>query len=185
MFKIGRGSTGYLTVASLDLQLDWHIANSVKESTSSQGTSASGIPKAKSGANGRGSRDDRYGNLREAISRHAQILERVAAGLSSIVEEPAPEEVTSGQMEVDDGGSDSKPTVHQTKLLPLQSYETGHSNALCPIPREANKSFMGNHPVLLKPNADSDSNAEWKSFELISSSTPIGIVGVEAYTLIT
>ncbi|KAJ6579194.1 hypothetical protein DFH09DRAFT_913466 [Mycena vulgaris] len=27
----------------------------------------------------------------------------------------------------------------------LQSYETGHSNALCPIPREADKSFMGDH----------------------------------------
>ncbi|KAJ7442897.1 hypothetical protein B0H11DRAFT_1932093 [Mycena galericulata] len=32
----------------------------------------------------------------------------------------------------------------------LQSYETGHSNALCPIPREADKSFMGDH-LLLKP----------------------------------
>ncbi|KAJ7719787.1 hypothetical protein DFH07DRAFT_784555 [Mycena maculata] len=106
-FKIGRGSAGYLTVAALDLQLDWHIANSVKESTSSD-TSASGISKAKSGPNGRGNRDTRYGYLRDAISRRSQILERVAVGLSSIqvVEEAAPEEVISDQMEVDDGGFD-------------------------------------------------------------------------------
>ncbi|KAJ7827711.1 hypothetical protein B0H13DRAFT_2373687 [Mycena leptocephala] len=32
----------------------------------------------------------------------------------------------------------------------LQTYETRHSNALCPIPREADKSFMGDH-LLLKP----------------------------------
>ncbi|KAJ7732317.1 hypothetical protein B0H16DRAFT_1328808 [Mycena metata] len=32
-FEIGRGSAGYLTVAALDLQLDWHIANSVRDST--------------------------------------------------------------------------------------------------------------------------------------------------------
>ncbi|KAJ7242308.1 hypothetical protein C8J57DRAFT_1244177 [Mycena rebaudengoi] len=32
----------------------------------------------------------------------------------------------------------------------LQSYETGHSDALCPIPREAEESFMGDH-LLLKP----------------------------------
>ncbi|KAJ7719784.1 hypothetical protein DFH07DRAFT_972795 [Mycena maculata] len=108
-FKIGRGSAGYLTVAALDLQLDWHIANSVKESTSSD-TSASGISKAKSGPNGRGNRDTRYGYLRDAISRRSQILERVAVGLSSIqvVEEAAPEEVISDQMEVDDGGFDSE-----------------------------------------------------------------------------
>jgi hypothetical protein len=107
VFQIGRGSAGYLTVAALDLQLDWHIANSVKESSSEE-TSASGIPKAKSGANGRGNRDNRYGYLKEAIHRRSQILERVAAGLSSMVEETAPEEPSSVPMEVDDGGSDSE-----------------------------------------------------------------------------
>ncbi|KAJ7872718.1 hypothetical protein B0H13DRAFT_2349369 [Mycena leptocephala] len=95
-FQIGRGGAGYLTVAALDLQLDWHIANSVKESSSEE-TSASGIPKAKSGANGRGNRDNRYGYLKEAIHRRSQILERVAAGLSSMVEETAPEEPSSAQ----------------------------------------------------------------------------------------
>lgn len=32
----------------------------------------------------------------------------------------------------------------------LQSYETGHGDALCPIPKEAEKSFMGEH-LLVKP----------------------------------
>ncbi|KAJ7151417.1 hypothetical protein C8R43DRAFT_1087984 [Mycena crocata] len=32
----------------------------------------------------------------------------------------------------------------------LQSYETGHGDALCPIPKEADKSFMGDH-LLVKP----------------------------------
>ncbi|PBK85845.1 hypothetical protein ARMGADRAFT_1047959 [Armillaria gallica] len=46
-YKIQRGANGYLTVAALDLQLDWHIKN---------GKNGSGleIPKAKSGAKGRG-----------------------------------------------------------------------------------------------------------------------------------
>ncbi|KAJ7149831.1 hypothetical protein C8R43DRAFT_1088159 [Mycena crocata] len=34
----------------------------------------------------------------------------------------------------------------------LQSYETGHGDALCPIPKEADKSFMGEH-LLVKPVA--------------------------------
>jgi hypothetical protein len=34
----------------------------------------------------------------------------------------------------------------------LQSYETGHGDALCPVPHEADKSFMGEH-LLVKPVA--------------------------------
>lgn len=52
-FRVPPRSEGYLTVAALDLQLDWHLANAVK-GPSSEETSASGIPKAKSGAKGRG-----------------------------------------------------------------------------------------------------------------------------------
>ncbi|PBK91767.1 hypothetical protein ARMGADRAFT_1031259 [Armillaria gallica] len=46
-YKIRCGANGYLTVVALDLQLDWHIKN---------GKNGSGleIPKAKSGAKGRG-----------------------------------------------------------------------------------------------------------------------------------
>ncbi|KAJ7043002.1 hypothetical protein C8F04DRAFT_1251176 [Mycena alexandri] len=87
-FEIGRGSAGYLTVAALDLQLDWHLTNSVKESTDSVETSASSIPKAKSGPKGRGNRANRYEYLKAAISKRSHTLERVAAGLCSIVEEP-------------------------------------------------------------------------------------------------
>ncbi|PBK81016.1 hypothetical protein ARMGADRAFT_1091668 [Armillaria gallica] len=46
-YNIWHGANGYLTVAALDLQLDWHIKN---------GKNGSGleIQKAKSGAKGRG-----------------------------------------------------------------------------------------------------------------------------------
>ncbi|PBK96572.1 hypothetical protein ARMGADRAFT_1027596 [Armillaria gallica] len=47
-YKIWYGANGYLTVAALDLQLDWHI----KKGKNSLGLE---IPKAKSGAKGRGS----------------------------------------------------------------------------------------------------------------------------------
>ncbi|KAJ7767704.1 hypothetical protein B0H16DRAFT_1787155 [Mycena metata] len=65
---------GYLTVAALDLQLDWHIANSVKDSPTSEQTSASGIPKAKSGPNGRGNRESRIGYLKTVILQRSQVL---------------------------------------------------------------------------------------------------------------
>ncbi|KAJ7229032.1 hypothetical protein GGX14DRAFT_555074 [Mycena pura] len=66
-FQIPVRTLGYLTVAALDLQLNWHLANPIPEHLDSQVTSASGIPKAKSGANGRGNQDSRFTFLREAI----------------------------------------------------------------------------------------------------------------------
>ena len=36
----------------------------------------------------------------------------------------------------------------------LQSYETGHGDALCPIPTEADKSFMGEHVNLAPPSTE-------------------------------
>jgi len=36
----------------------------------------------------------------------------------------------------------------------LQSYETGHGNALCPIPNEADKSFMGEHVNQAPPSTE-------------------------------
>ncbi len=62
-YKIWRGANGYLTVAALDLQLDWHIKN---------GKNSSGleIPKAKSGAKGRGDRESRYRHLQAAIAKY-------------------------------------------------------------------------------------------------------------------
>ncbi|KAJ7023037.1 hypothetical protein C8F04DRAFT_1271864 [Mycena alexandri] len=116
-FEIGRGSAGYLTVAALDLQLDWHLANSVKESTDSVETSASGIPTAKSGPKGRGNRANRYEYLKAAISKRSHTLERVAAGLCSIVEEPAPNEIAKfGAAELD--GSPSPPVSPTSNLAP-------------------------------------------------------------------
>ncbi|KAJ6614186.1 hypothetical protein B0H10DRAFT_2191595 [Mycena sp. CBHHK59/15] len=81
---------GYLTAAGLDLQLDWHIANAVKELPDSQETSASGIPKAKSSANGRGNRDTCYPYLRGAIPRHADIFHRVEKGPAAQLKKPRP-----------------------------------------------------------------------------------------------
>jgi hypothetical protein len=69
---------GYLTIAALDLQLDWHIANAVKDSPTSEQTSASGIPKAKSGANGRGNRETRLEYLKTAILQRSEILLRLS-----------------------------------------------------------------------------------------------------------
>ncbi|KAJ7835810.1 hypothetical protein B0H14DRAFT_3461054 [Mycena olivaceomarginata] len=91
---------GYLTAAALDLQLDWHIANAVKELPDSQETSAS----AKSGANGHGNRDTRYAYLRETTPRHADMIQRVGESTISPVEEAPPK---SSSMNVDDRGYDS------------------------------------------------------------------------------
>jgi hypothetical protein len=64
-FQIAMRAEGYLTVAALDFQLDWHLANTVQLLPSSQENSASGIPKAKTGANGRGNRENRYNYLKQ------------------------------------------------------------------------------------------------------------------------
>ncbi|KAJ7780137.1 hypothetical protein DFH07DRAFT_793911 [Mycena maculata] len=112
-FQIGRGMKGYLSMAALDLQLDWHIANAVKESPNSQETSAFGIPKAKTGANGRGNRENRYTYLREAISKRANILERIAAAPGKVVDEAPGEEVFPSPMEVDDDGEYSEDDYYE------------------------------------------------------------------------
>ncbi len=61
-YQVRRGAKGFLLVAALDLQLDWHIKN---------GNSGSGldIPKAKSGAKGRGDRESRYRHHQTAIAK--------------------------------------------------------------------------------------------------------------------
>lgn len=76
-FDIPPRNSGYLTIPDLDLQLDWHIANAVKDSPTSEQTSASGIPKAKSGPKGRGNRDARFEYLKTAILRRSEILEHL------------------------------------------------------------------------------------------------------------
>ncbi|KAJ7474992.1 hypothetical protein FB451DRAFT_1034862 [Mycena latifolia] len=116
-FQIGPRANGYLTVAALDLQLDWHIAHAVKLPASEE-TSATGIPKAKSGANGRGNRDSRYTYLREAISKRADFLQSTTAEPnssntvpSSSVEEAVPEQALPtlpSPMDIEDGGYDSE-----------------------------------------------------------------------------
>ncbi|KAJ7444142.1 hypothetical protein B0H11DRAFT_1747684 [Mycena galericulata] len=78
-FEISARSEGYLTVGDLDLQLDWQIAHAVKESPTSEESSASHIPKAKSGPKGRGNRDVRFEHLKKAITRCAEILEGLTA----------------------------------------------------------------------------------------------------------
>lgn len=108
-FQITARGGGYLSITALDLQLDWHIANPVKELPNSEATSASGIPKAKSGPNRCGAREKRYQYLREAISKRAGILESVAPGPDTMVDGVLPAlEVIPSAMDVDDGGYDSE-----------------------------------------------------------------------------
>ncbi|KAJ7197444.1 hypothetical protein GGX14DRAFT_374928 [Mycena pura] len=109
--KTNRGAAGYLTIAALDLQLDWHIANAVQEVNLDE-TSASGIPKAKSGPKGRGNRDNRCEYLRDAISKRGDILERAGAGLCSIVVEPAPVLLIPAQIGGAQDGYDSEPEYY-------------------------------------------------------------------------
>ncbi|KAJ7131749.1 hypothetical protein C8R43DRAFT_895756 [Mycena crocata] len=104
-YSIAPRNEGYLNVAALDLQLDWQIANAVKESPTCTESSASGIPKAKSGAKGRGNRDSRFEFLKAAIIRRSDILERV--GTNTIVPISPPEVDPIGP-DVDDGGYDSE-----------------------------------------------------------------------------
>ncbi|KAJ7105266.1 hypothetical protein C8R44DRAFT_745982 [Mycena epipterygia] len=82
------------------LQLDWHIANAVKVSTTSEESSALGIPKAKSGANGRGNRDSRFECLKTAIKKRSEILEDFDFDSSIPDLEPQP----TTEPEVDAGG---------------------------------------------------------------------------------
>ncbi|KAJ7659104.1 hypothetical protein DFH06DRAFT_989994 [Mycena polygramma] len=98
---------GYLPITTLDLQLDWHLANAVTDPADAGKTSASGIPKAKSGVNGRGTRDTRFEYLKTAIRLRAEFLAVVAAP-------SAPEDVPDVEMpavaasEADDGMYDSE-----------------------------------------------------------------------------
>ncbi len=96
-YQVWCGAKGYLTVAALDLQLDWHIKN---------GKSGSGldIPKAKSGAKGRGNRESRYRHLQTAIAKYE------AAGNLAVEadNERAEAEVESSQEGVIDVGVDGQ-----------------------------------------------------------------------------
>ncbi|PBK59241.1 hypothetical protein ARMSODRAFT_983198 [Armillaria solidipes] len=90
-YKIRCGANGYLTVAALDLQLDWHIKNS-------KNGSGLEIPKAKSGAKGRGDRESRYRHLQAAISKY-----EAAGNLAVEAEHAGAEtEVESSQEEIID-----------------------------------------------------------------------------------
>ncbi|KAJ6517945.1 hypothetical protein C8R47DRAFT_960123 [Mycena vitilis] len=89
-FQISPRNEGYLSIAALDAQLDWHIANPVKDSPTSEESSASGIPKAKTGAKGRGNRDTRLQYLRVAISRRSEVLERLGADTMLVDTPPDP-----------------------------------------------------------------------------------------------
>ncbi|PBK83047.1 hypothetical protein ARMGADRAFT_1048525 [Armillaria gallica] len=90
-YKIWCGANGYLTVAALDLQLDWHIKNS-------KNGSGLEILKAKSGAKGRGDRESRYRHLQVAIAKYK------AAGNLAVEAEHAGAEtgVESSQEEIID-----------------------------------------------------------------------------------
>ncbi|KAJ7820386.1 hypothetical protein B0H14DRAFT_3472341 [Mycena olivaceomarginata] len=114
-FQIGPRSDGYLSVAALDLQLDWHLANAVADSLGSSESSASGIPKAKTGPNGRGNRVARYGYLREAIIKRTDILQRAPGSSSNAVEDAAPADLNLSPMDVDDGGYDSEEDFYGPK----------------------------------------------------------------------
>lgn len=97
----------YLSVAALDLQLDWHLANPVPGLPGSEETSASSIPKAKTGPKGRGTRETRFEYLKQVISRSSRTTETPAADPSAAIEEePVLLEVLS--MDVDDGAYDSE-----------------------------------------------------------------------------
>ncbi|KAJ7891448.1 hypothetical protein B0H13DRAFT_2530061 [Mycena leptocephala] len=69
--QIKRGYKGYLTVASLNTQLDWHVDNPVSDPADPQNTSASGIPEFKR----RGRRDNHIEYLKRAIQSRCDILE--------------------------------------------------------------------------------------------------------------
>ncbi|KAJ7491529.1 hypothetical protein B0H11DRAFT_1911784 [Mycena galericulata] len=78
--QIKRRSKGYLTVASLNAELNWHVENPVSDPADPQKTSASGIPKR------RGHREDHIECLRTAIERRSSFL-KTARG-NCIVQEP-------------------------------------------------------------------------------------------------
>ncbi|KAJ6480027.1 hypothetical protein C8R47DRAFT_1186705 [Mycena vitilis] len=63
-------------------------------------------------------------------------------------------------------------TLMKYLLDSLQSYETGHGDALCPVPHEADRSFMGDH-LLVKPVA----TEEFRSVtsEIITQLTKINL----------
>ncbi|KAJ7482106.1 hypothetical protein B0H11DRAFT_1724107 [Mycena galericulata] len=107
-FQLLPRSEGYLTIAALDLQLDWHVVNAVKEQPPSQESSASGIPKAKSGPKGRGNRDSRYTYLKEVIVKRAEILQRTAESTDNPIEEAPAKQLLSSPMDVDDDAEDSE-----------------------------------------------------------------------------
>ncbi|KAJ7851143.1 hypothetical protein B0H14DRAFT_3662489 [Mycena olivaceomarginata] len=71
VLQVKRGHNGYLTIASLNAQLDWHVENPVSEPADPQNTSASGIP----GVKRRGRRDDHIEYLKKAIQSRFDILQ--------------------------------------------------------------------------------------------------------------
>ncbi|KAJ7812617.1 hypothetical protein B0H14DRAFT_2605613 [Mycena olivaceomarginata] len=102
-FEIGCGAQGYLLVAALDLQLDLHIANLMQELPNSQETSAAGMPKAKTSAKGRGSRENWYTYLKEVIFKCVEILVRIPEALSTrVIQDGIPAELTSSAMDIED-----------------------------------------------------------------------------------
>jgi hypothetical protein len=90
------------------------LANPVKVLLASPESSASGIPKAKSGANRRGNRDSQHDYLKEAIQLCSEILQQASAGPSDAQEENPPKlEPILSSMDVDDDGMNSGDEWHR------------------------------------------------------------------------
>ncbi|KAJ7687490.1 hypothetical protein B0H17DRAFT_1136218 [Mycena rosella] len=103
--RIPPRSDGYLSAPELHLQLDWHVANPIRVSPDSAETSASLIPKAKTGVNDRGNRDMCYQHLRAVIKRCAEVIQTLG---SVPIPEIPPQNSATDPMPVDDDGYDSE-----------------------------------------------------------------------------
>ncbi len=94
----GARADGYLTVPALDLQLDWHLANGINGS-------AAGVPKAKTGAKGRGNRGSRVGLVRDTIEKYLAAQKAVENGDMAVEESTAQDKEQTNE---DEEGYDSE-----------------------------------------------------------------------------
>ncbi|KAJ3842432.1 hypothetical protein F5878DRAFT_529862 [Lentinula raphanica] len=96
VFQIAPRSPGYLTVAELDLQLDWYAQN----------TKDSGVPKTKGE---RGTRDAKFELLKQAITRSAsQTAQMDTGGGSGLIPEQDKCEEGENNQEMDAESDDSE-----------------------------------------------------------------------------
>ncbi|KAJ7243679.1 hypothetical protein C8J57DRAFT_1243277 [Mycena rebaudengoi] len=105
-FQITPRGNRYLMVIDLDLQLNWQILNAVKVAAGAADTSASGIPKAKSGPKGRGNRETRYQHLRGAILQRLDILAALGGNLDQDTMQCEPD--VAAEDKAEDDGYDSE-----------------------------------------------------------------------------